>query len=432
VNDYKPDIWRLQFQSNIDGLTAALTNDDPDIRKRAAAALRTLGAASAIPTLKTVIETESDPDARAHILAALDYLANEAEAAEKEPSAEVLEQNRVSRLIAELNRQESPERIIEAARELGELDDKLAGEPLVMVFNNTKLPLKVRLTVAETLLKLECAPMEVSLLGALRNSDWHIRHKAAAVLGKMKADWAVPPLSKALYDEHKQVRRTAGAALRHINTPEAQAALRTYIRAWKTGSNVIKPAPSAKPKAQQKPAPTAKPTPPAKPEVPQKPASTAKPVAEKPEAPDQAVPPKKRTGLRARLDANAAKTDSPPDVDPTSPTVEVPRSKKKPAADPNAPTVEVPKTGSLDKDKPSAAPATVAPETKTEFQPPKQTAKLAWPKRKPSNTSISIAPTAPLDPKKLEDARDRFNRAASGADTPAEDVPDDDKSDDES
>ena len=60
----------------------------------------------------------------------------------------------------------------------------------------------------------------------------------------------------------------------------------------------------------------------------------------------------------------------------------------------------------------------------------KQTAKLAWPKRRPSTSSISIAPTAPLDPKKLEEAHNRFNQIADAADTPGEDVPGDDNADD--
>jgi hypothetical protein len=75
------------------------------------------------------------------------------------------------------------------------------------------------------LIKLESAPVEVTLLAALRNPDWRIRRNATAVLGQLHADWAVHPLIAALRDEQEIVRRTAYAALKRIGTTEALQAI---------------------------------------------------------------------------------------------------------------------------------------------------------------------------------------------------------------
>jgi hypothetical protein len=48
------------------------------------------------------------------------------------------------------------------------------------------------------------------------------------MLGHLEADWAVTPLTEALKDENELVRRTAHAALKHIGTPEALAALTAH------------------------------------------------------------------------------------------------------------------------------------------------------------------------------------------------------------
>jgi hypothetical protein len=105
------------------------------------------------------------------------------------------------------------------------MGDKLAVEPLVLLFNDARMSIQVRLAVAEALLKLESAPVEVALLANLRHSDWRIRRNGAAILGQLKATWAIQPLARALRDSNKHVRRTARAALKHIGTPEARKAL---------------------------------------------------------------------------------------------------------------------------------------------------------------------------------------------------------------
>ncbi len=216
------DIWHLKSQLNIQGLIEALDADNAGIRKRAAAALRTLGATQALPALRDAYERESDPEAQMTIASALEMLKQKT--GYLVPPAEDSAETTVQKLLARL-RSDNSETVIEAARELGELGDKIAVEPLVLLFNDHRQSIHVRFAVAEALLKLESAPIEVALLANLRHSDWHIRRNGAAILGQLKAEWAIQPLARALKDEHHVVRRTARAALKHIGTPESRKAL---------------------------------------------------------------------------------------------------------------------------------------------------------------------------------------------------------------
>ncbi|MBL8163938.1 MAG: HEAT repeat domain-containing protein [Anaerolineae bacterium] len=216
------DIWRLQAQSDVHGLIKALKHAEPDIRRRAATALRALGASSAIPALQATLAFESDPEVRAVFISTLDVLFQQELDDEAEDGANG--PNQVVRLIAQLSGS-NPEHIIRAAQTLAEMKEKLAAETLVMVFHNRQHSARVRLAAAEALLALESAPIEVSLLATLRHKDARIRRNAAAVMGQLGADWAVEPLAAALYDTNEMVRRTAYAALQRIATPEALRAI---------------------------------------------------------------------------------------------------------------------------------------------------------------------------------------------------------------
>ncbi|NWG17296.1 MAG: HEAT repeat domain-containing protein [Chloroflexi bacterium] len=224
MSEFQPDIWRLQAKSDIRGLIEALKHNAPDVRRRAAAALRALGASSAIPALQAALVKEQVADVRTAFILTLDALFQQE--VDEDSDTPTDQYNRVVRLIAQLNSRQ-PERIIYAARRLGELKEKIAVEALVMVFHNSEQPVSVRLAAAEALLAMESAPVEVALLGALRHADWRVRRNAAAVLGQLMADWAVEPLWKAMHDTTELVRRTAQAALKRIGTPEALIALAT-------------------------------------------------------------------------------------------------------------------------------------------------------------------------------------------------------------
>ncbi|MDZ4672009.1 MAG: HEAT repeat domain-containing protein [Phototrophicales bacterium] len=230
MSDFLPDIWRLQANSDVDGLTQALTNPDATTRKRAAAALRALGAFSAIASLETALDRETDPETRSNMLAALSILQQEKERKDLNPQ-DTLEMLVVStidpniqRLIDDVNGADNL-KAIRAAQALGEKSAKEAVEPMVMRFNSPKTPIMVRLALAEALLKLESAPVEVALLGALRSTEWQVRRNGAAILGQLRAQWAIEPLAKAMFDRNEIVRKTAYAALKRIDTPQSQRAI---------------------------------------------------------------------------------------------------------------------------------------------------------------------------------------------------------------
>lgn len=253
VSDFKPDIWRLQAQLNTQGLVEALSNHDAGIRRRAAAALRALGAVKAIPALRAVLQHEQEEETRAHILAALEALEQEQERQNNPAATDTSEQPAVETELQRLIRQlksDNPDQVIEAATALGQLKNKEAVAPLVLLFNDHELSIKVRLVVAEALLHLESAPVEVALLGALRSPEWRIRRNGIAILGQLKADWAVEPLANALADPHDIVRRTAYAALKHINTPDA---LKALANAPEPPVKLTKPKPAPPPATSSQP-----------------------------------------------------------------------------------------------------------------------------------------------------------------------------------
>ncbi len=211
MDDHTPNIWQLQAKSDIDGLVAALEHSAPDIRKRAAAALRTLGAVQALPALEKCVALERDASVRATLAAALESLL-----AEQGP----VRRAETRRLVEQL-KSEDLGLVIKAARGLAAIKDKTAAEALVLVFHNGHMPPNVRLAAAEALIELESAPAVVTLLAALRSKEGAIRRNAAAVLGQLQAEWAVEPLAECLRDEQEFVRRTARAALKRIGTSEA-------------------------------------------------------------------------------------------------------------------------------------------------------------------------------------------------------------------
>ncbi len=228
MSSFRPDIWRLQANGDIQGLLQALEAEDSALRRRAAAALRTLGAVDAIPTLKRILDQEHDPETRSSILSALASLEmavrggpddNPPTHARPTPQAQAVEA-----LVLELGSSE-PKKVVTAALKLAKLKDMRAVEALVVQFNNQAVPAKARLLIAEALLELDSAPGDVTVLGALRHAKPSIRRSAAAVLGQMQADWAVDPLVQALKDDDESVREAALAALYAIDTVDSRAAI---------------------------------------------------------------------------------------------------------------------------------------------------------------------------------------------------------------
>lgn len=214
----------MQSHHDVQGLIAALDYPDPEIRGRAAVALRTLEAVQAVPALQKALEDELDAQARKYIHQALGLIGQGTDVAQLAADQDL------EGLIEALQSTQS-ETVILAVRALGSLGNRLAVEPLVMLFQNPTSPPDVRLAAAEALLDLKSAPAVVTLLGALRRDSWQVRRNAAAVLGQIQAIWAVKPLAEILTDPHPVVRRAAAAALKRIGTAEAMAVLRAQLTA---------------------------------------------------------------------------------------------------------------------------------------------------------------------------------------------------------
>ncbi|MBZ0302224.1 MAG: HEAT repeat domain-containing protein, partial [Anaerolineae bacterium] len=130
MSDLRPNIWLLQAQGDSKGLIDALQNDDPDVRRRAAAALRMLGAAEAIPALRRALDVEADASTRLHLQLTFEDLIAE----RRDVDAQQAQAAR--QLVAQLGSSD-PAIIVKAAHALGKLPDKTAVEALVLIFHNT-------------------------------------------------------------------------------------------------------------------------------------------------------------------------------------------------------------------------------------------------------------------------------------------------------
>ncbi len=216
-----PNIWQMQSQGDADGLIDALRHSDSSVRRRAAAALRAIGAWHAVPALENALTVENDWQAHAAISAAVQYL-------DRDIHIEQMVKNKDLRGLTKMLNSTHANDVLIACAALGSMGDRHAVEPLIILFRNPLQPAKARLAAAEALLKLESAPAVVTLLGALRRDDWQVRRNAAAVLGQLQATWAVEPLTLALKDSMPIVRKTAAAALRRIGTSEAMAAAQKF------------------------------------------------------------------------------------------------------------------------------------------------------------------------------------------------------------
>lgn len=301
----------MQAASDIKGLVTALKDPNPDTRRAAATALRALGSTTAIPGVQDALMQEGEPELREILVTTLEFLF----AQNNSGLSTTSDSRNIVRLIARLSGNHT-EQAIRAAQELGDSREKLTVEALLLTFNNRTLAPRVRLAVAEALLKLQSAPAEITLLAALRSDQWMKRRNAAAVLGQMQADWVVEPLMNALHDPIEAVRRVSRAALERIGTPEALAAINAPVlpvddRSVLAITTMLPPAPSEKASETV----------------------SELPHSEEPEKPKESTPepepPATRTGMLAYLSSDSIKAaaildEPPPSEEDTKPIIPVP------------------------------------------------------------------------------------------------------------
>lgn len=247
----------MQTQSDIRGLITTLADPNPLTRRAAATALRALLSPAAIPGVQDALLRETDPAVREVLVTTLELLFAQKNADEPSPTSD---NHNIVRLIARLGAGHT-EQAVRAAQELGDRREKLTIEALLLTFNKRSLSPRVRLAAAESLIKLQSATAEISLLAALRSEKWMTRRNAAGILGQIQADWAVEPLMKAVRDPIEAVRRVARSALERIGTPEALAAIRLPLPAADTQLD--------RPPVSVAPAPPVVPVPPVEPARPQ-------------------------------------------------------------------------------------------------------------------------------------------------------------------
>lgn len=416
MSDNRLNIWRLQALADVPGLIKALEYGDPDVRQRAAVALRALEAFEAIPAMRAVLTKEDDPDARTLITSALVHLlVEQQEQADAQKPASPPDE--LTLLVEQLKSKDTNE-VVHAAQALGALGDMLAVESLVVLFNNPQMPAHVRLAAAEALIELKSPPTVVTALVALRRPGSHLRRIAAAMLGHLEADWAVAPLAEVLKDENELVRRTARAALKRISTPEALAALEA-VPEPEPSLPAIATMPVSTPPAVVEAAQPAQPAPaPPEPETSSPtPASTEKPtevVSASAEIKEDAHSQSAAVVTPAPESAATASTEKPPDavLDSPQPTPEQAASTQettRPAEE--TPSAAPDQTASTDT---PAQPAWSLEETRP-TRPPLLDAALR------ARTSSSPAADSPGPPSNAESAPDQLPPAAKPVPTVSSD-----------
>jgi len=199
-------------RSYTDALVQRLRSDDEaDVRARAAVALDKIGTKEAVPEL---IKALRDPESGVRRVAAValgELGANEA----------------VGDLIEVLSDQDQHEDVRSAAAwGLGLIGAKETLPNLSRVLGDEDEDAHVRGSAAGALGLIGAKEAVPDLREALRGKDAVVRGVAAGALAMIGGEEAVPDLIKALGDENARAREIAANALQEIGTPEALKALK--------------------------------------------------------------------------------------------------------------------------------------------------------------------------------------------------------------
>lgn len=203
VSGTRPDIEKMERNSDVEGLIKALNCKDCITRKEAVVALKKIADKRALFPLIHALKYEKWHDKYA-VMASV-----------RENAAEALgllrDRRAVEPLIGALKTDEDEDVRWKSAWALGNIGDKNAVKPLIYALSDERW--SVRRFAVSALGKIGDRKSVGSLISALNDEDWHVRKYAALALGKTGDERAIKPLVNALSDPDSDVRWKAIIAL---------------------------------------------------------------------------------------------------------------------------------------------------------------------------------------------------------------------------
>lgn len=203
MNSAEPDIDLLIDNRDVEGLITALNHENYLTRKQAAFGLKKVGDERAVePLIKALRYKNWHKDytlltsVRENAAEALGFIGDE---------------DAIKPLIKALETDPDEEVRWKAAWALGEIRSPQATEVLIQALKDNSWT--VRRHAANSLGIIGDEDAVPPLMKALEDKDWHVRKYAAVALGKMKDKLAIPFLLEALGDEDADVRWKAGSSL---------------------------------------------------------------------------------------------------------------------------------------------------------------------------------------------------------------------------
>ena len=191
----------------IQGLTAALRDEDLDIREAAAKALDKIG---------------WEPS---NIIEKVDYLI----AKMRWDDIVKIGKPPLNPLIRNLENK-NPNVRAYAAEVLGKIGDKEAIEPLILALNDSEI--SVRYKAVNALGKIGDKEAIEPLILALNDSDCWVRWAVVNALGKIGDKKAIEPLIHSLKDDFRDVRKRAAQALTKITGKDFGGEYNAWLRWW--------------------------------------------------------------------------------------------------------------------------------------------------------------------------------------------------------
>jgi HEAT repeat protein len=219
----KPDIKKMERNKDVNGLMKALSfENDESIRRDAAFALGKISDSSTVDPIinelnyekNNVINSSVNDVGESTIEQLINSLNNENIDVRKNAASALIKigEPAVDMLINALENENWRVRW-HTAEILGEIKDDRAVKPLINALKDENNGV-----ISNSIIAL-CEigePAVKILINALKSSEWQVRWHTAEILGEIKDDRAVKPLTDALNDENSDVQRAATKALERI------------------------------------------------------------------------------------------------------------------------------------------------------------------------------------------------------------------------